>query len=218
MCAQSLRPVPLFVTPCTVAGQTPWSMAFSRQEDRSGLQFPTPRDIPNPGLESTSTHNINNYYYYGDVVVQWLSHVQLFVTPQTAAHQASLSLTISQSLPKFMSIESVMPSKHLILCQPLLLCFQSFPASGLFHGNDSLSELLCANHYSKHLPYFFVAVAHSLSHVRLFALPWAAAGQASLSSIISQSLLKFTCIESGMLSSHHPLPPPSPFALNISTL
>ena len=155
MCAQSLRPVRLFVTPCPVAGQTPWSTAFSRQEDWSGLQFPTPRDIPNPGLEPTSTHNNNNYYYYGDVVVQWLSHVHLCVTPQTAAHQASLSLTISQSLPKFMSIESVMPSKHLILCQPLL-CFHSSPASGLFHGNDSLSELLCANHYSKPLPYFLL--------------------------------------------------------------
>ena len=48
--------------------------------------------------------------------VQLLSHVQLFMTPWTAAHQASLSITNSQSLLKFMSIESVMPSNHLILC------------------------------------------------------------------------------------------------------
>ena len=61
--------------------------------------------------------------------VQLPSHVQLFGTLQTASHQASLSLTISQSLPKFMSIESVMPSNHLILCCPLL-CPQYFPASG----------------------------------------------------------------------------------------
>ena len=53
--------------------------------------------------------------------VQSLSHVQLLVTPWTAARQASLSLTNSQSLLKFMSIESVMPSNHLILCRPLLL-------------------------------------------------------------------------------------------------
>ena len=53
--------------------------------------------------------------------VQWLSHVQLFATPQTAARQASLSITKSWSLLKFMSIESVMPSNHLILCHPLLL-------------------------------------------------------------------------------------------------
>ena len=53
--------------------------------------------------------------------VQSLSHVQHFVTPWTAACQASLSITNSQSLPKLMSIELVMPSNHLILCHPLLL-------------------------------------------------------------------------------------------------
>ena len=55
------------------------------------------------------------------VVLQLLSYVQLFVTPWTAAHQASLSFTISLSLLKLMSIELVMPSNHLILCRPLLL-------------------------------------------------------------------------------------------------
>ena len=58
-----------------------------------------------------------------------LSHVQLFSTPWTTAHQASLSITNSQSLPKLMSIESVMPSNHLILCCPFSSCLQSFPAS-----------------------------------------------------------------------------------------
>ena len=55
------------------------------------------------------------------VVVQSLSHVQLFATPWTAAHQAPLSFTISWSLLKLTSIESVMLSSHLILCHPLLL-------------------------------------------------------------------------------------------------
>ena len=55
------------------------------------------------------------------VVVQSLSHVWLFVTPWTAAGQVSLSFTISQSFLKLMSIESVMPSNHLVLCHPLLL-------------------------------------------------------------------------------------------------
>ena len=55
------------------------------------------------------------------VVVQSLTHVQLFATPWTAACLASLSFTISQSLLKHMSVESVMPSNHLILCHPLLL-------------------------------------------------------------------------------------------------
>ena len=56
-----------------------------------------------------------------DVVVQSLSHVALFVTPWTTAHYASLSFTTSQSLFKLRSIESVIPSNHLILCRPLLL-------------------------------------------------------------------------------------------------
>ena len=64
--------------------------------------------------------------------VQSLSRVQLFAIPWTAAHQASLSITNSWSPPKPMSIESVMPSNHLILCHPLLLLPQSFPASGSF--------------------------------------------------------------------------------------
>ena len=60
--------------------------------------------------------------------VQLLSHVRLFATPWTAAHQASLSITNSQSLVKPMSIESVMPSNHLILCCPLLLLPSIFPS------------------------------------------------------------------------------------------
>ena len=65
-------------------------------------------------------------------VVQSLNHVRLFVTPWTTAHQASLSLTISQSLPKFIPIESVMPSNHLILCCPLLLLPLGFPSVRVF--------------------------------------------------------------------------------------
>ena len=62
--------------------------------------------------------------------VQSLSHVRLFATPWTAAHQASLSITNCRSPPKPMSIELVMPSNHLILCHPFSSCLQSFPASG----------------------------------------------------------------------------------------
>ena len=61
-----------------------------------------------------------------------LSRVRLSETPWTAARQASLSFTISQSLLKLMSIELVMPSNHLILCRPLLLPPSSFPGSGSF--------------------------------------------------------------------------------------
>ena len=64
--------------------------------------------------------------------VQLFSRVQFFVTPWTAACQASLSITNSQSLLKLMSIESVIPSNHLILCRPFSSRLQSFPASGSF--------------------------------------------------------------------------------------
>ena len=70
------------------------------------------------------------------IVVQSLSHVWLFVTPGTAAHQASLSITNSQSLLRLMSIESVMPSNHLILCCPLLLP-SIFPSIRVF-SNESI--------------------------------------------------------------------------------
>ena len=67
-----------------------------------------------------------------------LSCVQLFVTPWTAACQAYLSITNSQSLPKLMSIESVMPSKHLILCRPLLHLPSIFPSIRVFSYESAL--------------------------------------------------------------------------------
>ena len=71
-------------------------------------------------------------------VVQLLSHVQLFVTPWTAARQASLSFTIFWSLLKLMSIESVMPSNHLILCRPLLLLPSIYPSIRVFSNESTL--------------------------------------------------------------------------------
>ena len=69
--------------------------------------------------------------------IQTLSHVQLFATPWTAAHQASLSLTNSWNLLRIMSIESVIPSNHLILCRPLLLLPSIFPSIRVF-SNESV--------------------------------------------------------------------------------
>ena len=72
---------------------------------------------------------------YGEMCVfvfQLLSCVQLFVTPWTAAHQASLSFTISQTLLKLMSIQSVMLANHLILCRPLLFLPSIFPSIKIF--------------------------------------------------------------------------------------
>ena len=70
--------------------------------------------------------------------VQSLSHVQLLATPWTAARQASLSITNSQSLPKLMSIDSVMPSSHLILCRPLLLLPSIFLSIRVFSNESAL--------------------------------------------------------------------------------
>ena len=71
--------------------------------------------------------------------VQSHSHVWLFVTPWTAARHASLSITNSQSLLKFISIESVMPSNHLVLCHPLLLP-SIFPSSRVFSNESVLCK------------------------------------------------------------------------------
>ena len=70
--------------------------------------------------------------------VQLLSPVQLFATPWTAAYQASLSITNSQNPPKPMSIESVMPSNHLILCGSLLLLPSIFPSIRVFSNESAL--------------------------------------------------------------------------------
>ena len=70
--------------------------------------------------------------------VQSLSCVQLFATPWTAACQASLSITNSQSLLKFMFIESVMPSNHLLLCRPLLFLPSIFPSIRVFSNETVL--------------------------------------------------------------------------------
>ena len=88
----------------------------------------------------TEVHLIYNAVSVSSVdVVQPLGRVQLFATPWTAPHQASLSLTNSQSLLKPMSIELVMPSNHLILCRPLLLLPSIFPSIRVF----SKESVLC---------------------------------------------------------------------------
>ena len=78
------------------------------------------------------------YFGYLKISVQSLSHVLFFVTPWTATHQASLSIPKSWSLLKLMSIKSVMPSKHLILCHPLFLLPLILPRTGAFSSESVL--------------------------------------------------------------------------------
>ena len=75
---------------------------------------------------------------YAVLIVQSLSRVRLFATPWTVVYQASPSITNSQSSPKPMSIESVMPSNHLILCRPLLLLPSIFPSIRVFSNESAL--------------------------------------------------------------------------------
>ena len=129
-------------TPWTIAHHVPLSMGFPRQEYWSELPFPSPGALPNPGTEPRSlciagrfftdwaTREAGSIVYFSSD--QLLSRVWLFATLWTAAHQASLSITNSQSLLKLMSIESVMPSTILSFIIPFSFCFQSFPASGSF--------------------------------------------------------------------------------------
>ena len=83
-------------------------------------------------------HMYDMYVGYQFRSVQWLSHVRLFATPWTAAHQASLSINNSWSLLKLMSTESLMPSNHLILCCLLLLLPSVFPSIRVFSNESAL--------------------------------------------------------------------------------
>ena len=100
--------------------------------------------------------------------VQSLSHVQLFVTPWIAAHQASLSFTISQSLLKLMSVESVMPSNHLILCCPLLLLPLIFPSIRVF-SNESLLHIRWPKYWSFS---FSISPSNEYSGLISFRMDW----------------------------------------------
>ena len=94
------------------------------------------------GMGTSNDYTYEPLYFFSLCVfiaaVQWQSWVQCFLIPWTAAWQVSLSFTISQSLCKLMSFESMMPSNHLILCHPLLLLPSVFPSIRLFSSESAL--------------------------------------------------------------------------------
>ena len=149
-----------FVTLWTMAHQTPLSMGFSRQEYWRGLPFPSPGDLPNPGMGPRSpaspalaggfftTAPPGNPSCFRLVVisissVHSLSRVQFFVTPC----QVSLSITNSWSSLKLTSIDSVIPSSHLILCRPLLL-LPPIPPSIRVISNESALRMRWPKYWS----------------------------------------------------------------------
>ena len=100
--------------------------------------------------------------------VQLLSRVQLFATPWTAAHQASLSITNSQSLLKLMSIKSVMPSSQLILCHPLLL-LPPIPPSIRVFSNESVLHIRWPKYWSFS---FSISLSNEYSGLISFRIDW----------------------------------------------
>ena len=100
--------------------------------------------------------------------VQWLSHIQLFATPWTAARQASLSITNSWSLLRLMSIESVMPFNHLILCRPLLLLPLIFPSIWVF-PNESVLHIRWPKYWSFS---FSISSSKEYSGLISFRIDW----------------------------------------------
>ena len=118
---------------------------------------------------------------------QSLSHVQLFVTPWTAAHQASLSITNSRSLLKLMSLESVMPSNHLILCCPLLppLIFSSIRV----FSNESVLHIRQPKYWSFS---FSISPSNEYSGFIFFRIDWfdLLAIQGTLNSLLQHHNLK----------------------------
>ena len=96
---------------------------------------------------STQMWELMKLLFFFHFVVQSVSCVWIFVTPWTAVRQASLSITNSWSLPKLISIESVMPSNHLILCPPLLLPPSIFPSIRVF-SNESVLHIRWPKYWS----------------------------------------------------------------------
>ena len=108
------------------------------------------------------------FSYFQFSSVQLLSRVQLFATPGIAARQASLSITNSQNSPKLMSIESVMPSSHVILCRPLLL-LPPIPPSIRVFSNESTLHMRWPKYWS-----FSFSISLSKEHPGLvsFRMDW----------------------------------------------
>ena len=137
--------------------------------------------------------------------VQWLSRVRLFATPWTAACQASLSITNSQSLLKLMSIQLVMPSNHLILCRPLLLPPSIFPSIRIF-SSESVLHIRWPKYWSFS---FSISPSNEYSRLISFRMDWLDlfAVQGTLKSLFQHHSLKASipwCSAFFMVQLSHP--------------
>ena len=120
-------------------------------------------------------------------LLQLLSCVRLFVTPWITARQASLSITNSRSLPRLMSIESVMPSNHLILCRPLLLLPSIFPSIRVF-SNASVLRIRWPKYWSFS---FTISPSNEHSGLIFFRMEWLVSLQSKgLSRVFSNTIVQ----------------------------
>ena len=154
------------------------SMGFSRQEYWHGLPCLPPGYLADPGIKPESlmspalagtffTTNSTREALTNKSVSQFIySVVPYSATPWTAAHQASLSITNSQSPPKPMSIESMMPPNHLILCHPLLLLPSIFPSIRVF-SNETALRIRWPKYWS-----FSFSISPSNEYSGLISLGW----------------------------------------------
>ena len=130
--------------------------------------------------------------------VQLLSHVRLFATPWTAPHKAALSITNSWSLPKLMSMESVMSSNHFILCHPLLLLPSIFPSIRVFSN-----ELALCIRWPKDWSFSF-SISPSNEYLGLisFRMDWLdlLAVQGTLRSLLQHHSLKASILQAQLSS------------------
>ena len=129
--------------------------------------------------------------------IQPLSRVQLFVTPWTAAHQASLSITNSRSLLKLMSTESVMPSNHLVLCCPLVLLPWTFPSIRVF-SNESVLHARWPKYWSFS---FSISPSNEYSELISFGMDWLdlLAVQGTLKSLLQHHSSKASILQCSAL-------------------
>ena len=133
--------------------------------------------------------------------VQSLSRVGLFMTPWTAARQASLLITNSLSLCKFMSIELVMPSNHLILCRPLLLPPSIFPSIRVF-SNESVLHISWPKYWSFS---FSISPSNEYSGLISFRMDWfdLLAVQGTFKSLLQHYSSKVSNLWHSVLASSH---------------
>ena len=180
-----VAPFPLQQWSCTVASQTRWPW-----KPKIFPLWPFTKEVSCASFaqsKATHTHTIKQHNIAFSSV-QSLSCVPLFAIPWITAHQASLSITNSWSPPKLMSIESVMPSSHLILCCPLLLLPSIFPSIRVF-SNESALHIRWPKYWS-----FSFNISPSSEHSGLisFRMDWLdlLADQGTLKSLLQYQVQK----------------------------